>query len=129
MAKIRKTGVNKIVILCWPRSGINYSFTPASHKILPINLFSSSNGNLSQAVVTAFYSSLRFCGFCSWTIVLIWSHRCSTGLRSGESAGQSITVILSSSNQFLPSMEVWHDALSCWNIQPLGTVSTWVVGI
>ena len=40
-----------------------------------------------------------------------------------------MTVICSSLNHSLTSLEVWHVALSCWNIQPLVTVSKWVVRI
>ena len=82
--------------------------------MLTIKLFSLSDGKPSQAEFIAVHNSLTLVGFCSWTIVLIWSQRFSIGLRSVDCAGQSMTVICPSLNYSLTSLEVWHVALSCW---------------
>ena len=72
-------------------------------------------------------SSLHF-GFWSETPSFIRTHRFSTGLRSGDWAGQFITVICSWSKHSCTSREVWHVA-SCWKVQPWGIPSKCIVGI
>ncbi len=50
-------------------------------------------------------------------IFLIDSHRFSTGLRSGEFAGQSSTPTPWSFNQLLVLLAVWGGAKSCWKMK------------
>ena len=66
--------------------------------VLTIKLFSLSDGKPSQAEFIAVHSSLTLVGFCSWTIVLIWSQRFSIGLRSGDCAGQWLGTTVQLSN-------------------------------
>ena len=82
--------------------------------------------NSFQTSLIAVQSSPIFAGFFSWTNLFRWSHIFSIGSRSGDWAGHSITVTFSLWNHCCTNLDVWHVALSCWNIQFLGIDSVWV---
>ena len=69
--------------------------------MLSINLSNLSCGNSFQAALITVHSSLTLWGFFFWTTLLRWSHKFSSGLRSGDCAGQFITVKFSSLNHCL----------------------------
>ncbi len=69
----------------------------------------------AQDDCTTYHNSSAFLGFASETAFLMSPHKFSIGLRSGDWAGHSITLILLVLNQDAARLLVCLGLLSCWN--------------
>ncbi len=69
----------------------------------------------AQDECTTYHNSSAFLGFASETAFLMSPHKFSIGLRSGDWAGHSITLILLVWNQDAARLLMCLGSLSCWN--------------
>ena len=86
--------------------------------ILSTSFWSWTEGIFSHVSKIAFFSSeiAEYCRPPSLTFATINPHKFSIGLKSGEHAGWSRSLIFCSNNYFFVIDALWIAALSCWKV-------------